>query len=95
MSFDEAWRFFLGRSDPLENFFASLPVNRAETYLAHVTIGSVKGENDPGLLREALIPLREVELGKQRVSEATLCLIPLSRTTVLSPWEVVGSVPLA
>ncbi len=65
-----------------------------ETYLAHLTIGTVKGGYDPAPLREALIPLRDVEVGAQRVSEATLCLIPASRGTLLSPWAVVGSVPL-
>lgn len=74
----------------------ALPLSgaRMETYLPHLTIGNVKGENDPGLLREALIPLRESNLGSQRVAEASLCLMPGSRTTILSPWEVVGSIPL-
>lgn len=72
-----------------------LPGVRMETYLPHLTIGNVTGANDPGLLREALIPLRESKLGRQRVGEASLCLMPASRTTILSPWEVVGSIPLA
>lgn len=71
-----------------------LPRMRMETYLPHVTIGSLKGANDPGLLREALIPLRESKLGSLRMGEASLCLMPASRTTILSPWEVVGSIPL-
>ena len=73
---------------------APLAAVRLETYLPHLTIGSIKGANDPGLLKEVLIPLRDQELGKQRVTEASLCLIPASRTTILSPWEVVGSVAL-
>jgi hypothetical protein len=71
-----------------------LPEVRLGTYLPHLSIGYVKGVNDPGPLREALIPLRESNLGLQRVSEASLCLMPASRTTLLSPWEVVGSIPL-
>jgi 2'-5' RNA ligase len=67
---------------------------RLETYLPHVSIGYVEGANDPEPLRDALIPLRESNLGSQRVSEASLCLMPASRTTLLSPWEVVGSVSL-
>ena len=67
---------------------------RLETYLPHVTIGNFKGANDPGVLRKALIPLRESKLGRQRVHEASLCLMPASRTTILSRWEVVGSIPL-
>lgn len=71
-----------------------LPGVGMETYLPHLTIGIVRGANDPGLLREALIPLRESTLGRQRVGDASLCLMPASRTTILSPWEVVGSIPL-
>ena len=73
---------------------APLAAVRLETYLPHLTIGSIKGANDPGLLKQALIPLRDCELGKQRVAEASLCLIPASRMTILSPWKVVGSVAL-
>lgn len=68
-----------------------LPRVRLETYLPHLSIGYVKVANDPGVLREALIPLRESQLGRQRVGEANLCLMPASRTTILSPWEVVAS----
>lgn len=71
-----------------------LPGAGMETYLPHLTIGCVRGANDPGPLREALIPLRASELGGQRVSEACLCLMPASQTTILSPWEVVGRLPL-
>jgi hypothetical protein len=73
----------------------ALPEVYIETYLPHLTIGIMKGENDPAPLREALIPLRDLGLGKHRVSEARLCLIPASRTTILNPWKVGGFVALA
>lgn len=67
---------------------------RLETFLSHVTIGVVNRPTDPAPLREALVPLRDVELGRQRIAEVTLCVIPASRPTILDPWEVVGSVSL-
>jgi hypothetical protein len=39
-----------------------------------------------------LAPQRETALGDQHVASAALCLMPASRTTILEPWEVVGSV---
>jgi hypothetical protein len=79
-------------------YWQQLPVEGAmrgvalETFLPHLTIGVVNRPSDPAPLREALVPLRGVELGRQRIEDATLCVIPASRTTVLDLWEVVGSV---
>jgi 2'-5' RNA ligase len=80
------------------NYWNKLPIEGAmtgvliDTFLPHLTIGTVNSPNDPTTLRDALLPVREAELGHQRVTEATLCVIPASRTTILDPWEVVGSV---
>jgi len=63
-----------------------------ETFLPHLTIGVVNTPSEPTPLRKVLVPLRDVELGRQRIEEARLCLIPASRTTILDRWEVVGSV---
>lgn len=63
-----------------------------DAFLAHLTIGTVNRPNDPATLRDALVPMREAELGRQRVTEATLCVIPASRGTILDPWTVVGAV---
>jgi hypothetical protein len=65
-----------------------------KTFLSHLTIGVVNRPNEPTQLREALVPVRGADLGAQRIDEATLCVIPASRTTILDPWEIVGSVPL-
>jgi hypothetical protein len=63
-----------------------------ETFLAHLTIGSVHEPHDATALRDALIPLREADIGGERITQASLCVIPASRSTVLDPWEIVGSV---
>jgi 2'-5' RNA ligase len=65
-----------------------------ETFLPHLTIGVLRGANDPAPLRDALIPFREVELGTQIVTEATLCVVPASQATILRSWTFVGSVAL-
>jgi 2'-5' RNA ligase len=64
------------------------------TFLPHVTIAALAGAHDPAPLRDALAAVRDAELGRQRVDQATLCVIPAARTTILDPWEVVGAVRL-
>jgi hypothetical protein len=49
----------------------------------------------PDDLRQALLPARETNLGAHEVRAIKLCLVPASRTTILSPWTVAASVPLA
>jgi hypothetical protein len=63
-----------------------------DTFLPHLTLGAFNASGDPEPLRQTLVPLRETELGEQRVNEAVLCVVPASRTTILDPWKVVGSV---
>lgn len=80
------------------NYWSELPIEGAttgvqtDTLLPHLTIGTVNRPSEPAPLKRALVPMREAVLGRQRVSEALLCVIPASRTTILDPWEVVGSV---
>lgn len=76
---------------PIEGALPGVPI---ETFLAHLTIGTVKKPSDPAPLRDVLARLREARLGRQRITRASLCVIPASRTTILDPWEVVGSVVL-
>ena len=63
-----------------------------DTFLPHLTLATFNAPNHPRPLRERLVPVREVELGAQRVSDAALCVLPASRSTLLEPWKVVGSV---
>ncbi len=65
-----------------------------DTFLPHLTLGVFNAAGDPKPLRDVLVPVRETELGQQRVTEAVLCVVPGSRTTILDHWEVVGSVAL-
>jgi 2'-5' RNA ligase len=57
-------------------------------FLAHVTIGMFREPADPSALRDALLPLRELDVGVQRIVGADLCSVPASRTTILTPWTV-------
>ncbi len=62
------------------------------TYLPHLTLGFFNDAHDPAPLREALVPLRDVDLGRRRFDAVTLCVVPASRTTILTPWRVAGRV---
>lgn len=79
-------------------YWDALPIDGAtaaadpELFLAHLTIGLVNEPHDPSPLREVLVPIREAELGSQAVHEAALCIVPASRTTILTPWDVVATV---
>jgi 2'-5' RNA ligase len=66
-----------------------------EVFLPHVTIGAFNERADASALRHALTQIRDLDVGRQRVGEATLCLVPASRSTILSPWEIVGRVQFA
>jgi 2'-5' RNA ligase len=61
--------------------------------LPHVTLAGAVG-GDPEALRAVVVPLRDVEIGVQRVTHVDLCLVPTAPETFLQPWEVVGRVPL-
>jgi 2'-5' RNA ligase len=65
---------------------------QTETFLPHLTIGVVNTPSEPTPLREALVPLRDIDFGEAWIEEATLCVVPASRSTLLDPWEVVASV---
>lgn len=70
-------------------------VPEAETYLPHLTLGYFNRPHDAAPLRALLTPLRDEELGRQLVREATLCVVWLSREPVLGPLAAVGSVAFA
>lgn len=63
-----------------------------EVFLPHVTIGAFNERGDASALLQALTQVRDLDVGTQHVGEATLCLVPASRSTILSPWETVGRV---
>ncbi len=79
-------------------YWDGLPIDGAvdavdpELFLAHVTIGLVNEPHDASPLRDVLVPIRDAELGSQSIHEAALCVVPASRTTILTRWDVVARV---
>jgi 2'-5' RNA ligase len=66
-----------------------------EVFLPHVTIGAFNERGDASALRHRLTQIRDLDVGTQHVAGAALCLVPASRSTILSPWEIVGRVQFA
>jgi hypothetical protein len=64
-------------------------------FLPHLTIGAINERVDASGLRDALVPLRELDVGAQNVLEVMLCVVPASRATILTPWTVVARVRFA
>ncbi len=71
------------------------PGRDTASLLPHMTLAVVTEPTAPYSLRAALVPQRDTDLGTFVFSEVAHCLIPWSRSTVLTPWEVAGVVPLA
>jgi 2'-5' RNA ligase len=63
-----------------------------ELFLPHVTIGAFNRRGNASALRNPLLQVRELDVGTQQVLEATLCIVPASRRTILAPWTVVARV---
>jgi 2'-5' RNA ligase len=61
--------------------------------LPHVTLAGTDG-GDPEQLREVVVPLRDADVGLQRVTRVELCLVPTAPERFLDPWQVVGAVDL-
>ena len=77
----------------LHSFIEGTQVDAA-TFLPHMTIGVTREERDPGELRQALLPLRDFDLGVANVTEVKRVRFPAAQTTLLRPWSVVETVPL-
>ena len=71
------------------------PSHVATPLLLHMTLAVFTDPAPPEPLRDALVPLRDTDLGTFRVSEVALCLIPWTLATVLTPWELAGVAPFA
>jgi 2'-5' RNA ligase len=63
-----------------------------ELFLPHVTIGAVNAGADASALRDVLAQIRELDVGTQQILEAQLCVVPASRTTILTPWNVAARI---
>lgn len=69
-------------------------VDAPDTYLPHLTIAVVRGAPDVRPVRDAVVRLRDVDLGRVVVDELAYVRFPLSRSTVLQPWTVIERRPL-
>jgi hypothetical protein len=67
----------------------------ASTFLPHMTIGVTRKEHDPRELRRALLPLRNAELGRGKITELTRIRFPAAQTTLLQSWTVMELVPVS
>jgi hypothetical protein len=63
-------------------------------FLPHLSLGYFRRAERADALREALVPLREAELGTAAVEEVALCDVPIGKTRFFEPWRVVERVRL-
>jgi hypothetical protein len=70
-------------------------VDAPPTFLPHMTLAVVRGAPDPGPIRDAVVPLRDVELGRDAVRQLARVRFPCSATTVLEPWTVLDALGAA
>jgi hypothetical protein len=63
-------------------------------FLPHMSVGYFRRAEAPDALRDALVPLRDVELGAGVVDEVLACDVPIAKTRFFEPWRVVESVRL-
>lgn len=70
------------------------PERELSTFLPHLSIAYVDGAPEPGPIRTRLVELRERPRARDVVSEVQLCVVPIARDELLSPWRRVGTVPL-
>jgi hypothetical protein len=68
--------------------------NDLPTFLPHMTVAVVAEPRAPAELRSTLVPLRDVQLGEQLVSEVKLVRFPAARSTLFDPWTVRQTVSL-
>jgi 2'-5' RNA ligase len=77
----------------LHDFVEGTQIDPA-TFLPHMTIGVTREERDPIRLRQALLPLRDSDLGSATVTELKCVRFPAAQTTLFRPWSVVQVRPL-
>ena len=83
------------RSDRIADMARALePERDLEYFLPHLSLGYFEGGPPPEPLRSALLALREREPVTETISELHLCVVPIARGEILSPWSVAGVVSL-
>jgi 2'-5' RNA ligase len=61
--------------------------------LPHMTVGYLRSPSVASV-REALAGFRGEEFGSFQADTVHLCLIPIARSTFMSPWKVAAALPL-
>jgi hypothetical protein len=64
-----------------------------DVFLPHLSLGYFEGPPVTPV-REAIVRLRDREPVSEAISEVHLCVVPVARGEILSPWSVAGVVPL-
>jgi hypothetical protein len=70
------------------------PERDLELFLPHVSVAYVAGTPEPGPSRQKLIQLRDRPPVRELISEVQLCVVPVRRSKLLTPWRIAGVVPL-
>jgi hypothetical protein len=82
-------------SDRMKDLAGAIdPERDLKLFLPHASVAYVAGTPEPGPSREKLIPLRNRQPVRERISEVQLCVVPVARRSLLSPWRVAAVVPL-
>jgi hypothetical protein len=82
-------------SERFENLARAVdPDREVSLFLPHLSIAYVDGSPAAAPIRERVNALRARPPVRDLVSEIELCVIPVARGQLLSPWRVVGTVPL-
>jgi hypothetical protein len=83
------------RSDQIAGLALALePERDLEYFLPHLSLGYFEGGPSPEPIRDALVGLRDREPVTETISEVHLCVVPVARSEILSPWSAAGVVPL-
>ena len=82
-------------SSRIEELAAAIdPEGDLDLFLPHVSFAYMAGTPDPVATRERLVSLRSRPPVRERLSEVQLCVVPVAREKLLSPWRLAGVVPL-
>jgi hypothetical protein len=68
------------------------PERDLSVFLPHLSIAYVREPVDPAEVRPVVE--RDTLLGRHLVTEIALCIVPVSKQTMLEPWTVAATVEL-
>jgi hypothetical protein len=73
---------------------AVAPERDLDFFLPHLSVAYVEGSPAAAAVRDAVVPLHDRPSVRDRVAEVELCVVPVRRSELLTPWRVAGVVPL-